>query len=153
MKYFAAIIVSAALLLSFNSCTKCDRFGERAVERGIERAIERGSGGKVDLDVGRDVRIPAGFPNELIPPGGKAITKWSIREKSGAGDVIVFETRASLDRMVAYYEELAGWTVQTTMESTNGTVLMLESGSDKAVVTVAEGEGNKTMVNIVYTKQ
>ncbi len=153
MKYFVAIVASAALLLSFNSCTKCDRFGERAVERGIEKAIERGSGGKVDLDVGRDVRIPVSFPRELIPPGGKAITKWSMRDKTESGDVVVFETRTSLDRLVSYYEGLSGWNVQSSMEGSTGTILVLESGSDKAAITVAEGEDNKTTVNVIYTKQ
>jgi hypothetical protein len=153
MKYFLAITLSVGLLLSLNSCTKCDQLGQRAIERGIAKGIERGTGGQVDIGIGHEVRLPAGFPRELVPPGGKAIAKWSTRNQEGGGDAITFETRTGLDRVISHYENLSGWTSTSNFEGSNGTVMSLEAGSEKAVVTVAEGDKAKTTVSVIYTKE
>lgn len=152
MKYMITIALAACVLVSLNSCTKCDRFGQAALERSIEKGIESATGGQVDVGMGRAVRLPAGFPRELIPPGGKAIAKWSVHNKDEGGDFVTFESSISLDRAISYYENLSGWTAEGNVETSNGTILTLKSGNETGVITIGEAE-RKTTIAVIYSKQ
>ena len=68
-----------ALLVAANvGCMKCgESIAERVAEQAIEGAIEKGSGGNVDIDVGKTVDV-SGCPAYLQYPGAKAIGKWSV---------------------------------------------------------------------------
>ncbi len=154
MKSIVNGVIILFMLFSVDSCFRCDRLMEKAVEKGIEKYAEREAGGKVDVDIGtrRGVRVPSYFPDELIPPGGKAVTKIASRTEEGKGISIVFTTRRSSERIINYYENLKGWEETYTFETGGGVAIGLQSDNRSAMVVIAK-TGNETKVTITYIEK
>lgn len=143
------------LLVAANvGCMKCgESIAERVTEQAIEGALEKGSGGKVDIDVGKSVDV-SGCPAFLQYPGAKAIGKWTMTSGDGTGSVYSFETGDSRDKVAGWFEtscEGQGWKQTATMDTGDGQMLMYGSPDEKQVATVVIGsDKGKTTIAVTY---
>ena len=155
MKKLIYLISASVILILMTDCMKCNNVAERFAEKVIEENIERSSGKKVDIDYGgsgRRVKIPAIFPRQLIPPGGKAINKVRVNTDEGTAITLTFETRRRLERVISFYKNLAGWRSLYTAENAEGTSIALDGDGETAIINIGE-ENSKTIVTVIYTKK
>lgn len=113
----------------------------------------KGDDGTATLRSGTDVPVslPQGFS---LFPGSKVITNTVVNQPDGKGTMVMFETDAPADKVVAHYRDQAksaGFDIQLEM-TTNGTTMI--GGERKAdgsslSVTASAGEGGTTTGQLI----
>lgn len=148
------------------------RIGESAVEK----LIEAQTGGKVDVDTnadgsdvtiktedgsfqysaGGDVKIPDGFPKELIVASDAKLT---FATSSNDGASISYLTNASLDSIFNEYKsKLAGlgWKKEMELTTDENRMLNFSKSTEAAAITIGDNTSSdnpqKTTVSVIYTK-
>jgi hypothetical protein len=151
-----ALVLVLGLMVAVNvGCMKCgEKAAETMVEEGLKKAIEKGSGGKVDVDVGKDVDL-SGLPGILKYPGARGVGKWSMSTKDGAGTNFMLETNDTQQQVKDWYLSSmtgAGYRKAMEMETGDGLVMMFnKEGDDKTVVTVTvAAEDGKTTISVLH---
>ncbi len=152
----AALVLVLGLMVAVNAgCMKCgEKAAETMVEEGLKKAIEKGSGGKVDVDVGKEVDLSE-LPGILKYPGAKAVGKWSVSTEEGAGTNFMLETDNTMQQVKDWYLSSmtsAGYKKAMEMETGDGLVMMFnKEGDDKTAVTVTVAtEDGKTTISVLY---
>jgi hypothetical protein len=157
----AAALALTAVLAGCGSETT----GEFTTEDGetAEYTIDKDSGetsmtlegpdGTATLRSGADVPVslPKGFS---LFPGSKVLSNTVVNQPDGQGTMVMFETKAPADKVVAHYRDqakAAGFDIQLEM-NTNGTMMI--GGERKAdgsslSVTASSGEGSATTGQII----
>lgn len=166
-------IISAVLLLS--GCGPSEWLGKKTGEKIMEKTIESQTGGKVDVDSGKNemtiktdegqvqvsqggqAKIPENFPKELIAAGdAKVIVSTSTENGSSVAYITDEEQQAMLEK---YKSDLIGQGWKKDMELDTGTAKMLNFSKGEQKVTISIGENNskdqseKTMVNVILVKE
>jgi hypothetical protein len=152
----AALVLLLGLMVAVNvGCMKCgEKAMERAFEKGLETAIEKGSGGKADVDVGKDVDLSE-LPDALRYPGAKGVGKWSMSTEEGTGTSFMLETNNTKQQVKDWYLSSmtgAGYKKAMEMETGDGIVMMFKKeGDEKASATITIGtEDDKTTISVLY---
>jgi len=151
-----ALVLVLGLVVAVNvGCMKCgEKAMEEAFEEGLETAIEKGSGGKVDVDVGKEVDLSE-LPGALKYPGAKGVGKWSVSTEDGSGTNFMLETNNTKEQVKDWYISSltgAGYKKAMEMDTGDGLVMMFnKEGDDKTAVTVTVAtEDGKTTISVLH---
>ncbi|MBP9817915.1 hypothetical protein KBC75_04175 [Candidatus Shapirobacteria bacterium] len=160
-----ALVIGCGLVLS--ACGVKDKIEQKVTSKVVEHQIEEQSGGKVKVDDGQitvktddgqvqystgdDVKVPEGFPKELIVG---ANTKMEVAATSDKGYSLTYTTGDTKKDVFDGFLALTsvGWKKEMELNTDSGMMLVL--GKDKLKVTVAmsQTEGTdktSTTVNVV----
>jgi hypothetical protein len=96
------------------------------------------------------VSLPGGF---TLYPGAKVVTNTVVKQADGQGTMVMFETDAAPDKVVAHYREqakTAGFDIQLEM-TTNGAMMIGGERKDGSTlsVTASPGEGSATTGQLI----
>lgn len=101
------------------------------------------------------VSLPQGFS---LFPGSKVVTNTVVKQADGQGTMVMFETDAAADKVIAHYREqakLAGFDIQLEM-NTNGTMMIggeRKSDGSTLSVTASANDGAATTGQLIIGKQ
>ena len=103
-----------------------------------------GKDGTATMRSGADVPVtlPDGFS---LYPGSKVITNTVVNQPDGQGTMVMFETDAAADKVIAHFREqakLAGFDIQLEM-NTNGTQMIGGERKDGATLSVTASPGGE----------
>jgi len=159
-----ALTLAGGAALALAACGS-ETSGEFTTESGenAEYTIDKDSGetsmtikgedGTATMRSGADVPVslPKGFS---LYPGSKVVTNTVVNQPDGQGTMVMFETDAAADKVIAHFREqakAAGFDIQMEM-NTNGTLMI---GGERAgdgstlSVTASPGEGAGTSGQLI----
>jgi uncharacterized lipoprotein len=164
----AALILASGAAVMLAACGS-ETSGEFTTEDGenAEYTIDEDSGetsmtvkgpeGTATLRSGAEVPVslPDGF---TLYPGAKVVTNTVVKQADGQGTMVMFETDAAADKVIAHFREqakLAGFEIQLEM-NTNGTMMIggerKADGSSLSVTANPGGESGTTGQLIIGSK-
>jgi uncharacterized lipoprotein len=100
------------------------------------------------------VSLPQGFS---LFPGSKVVTNTVVKQADGQGTMVMFETDAAADKVIAHFREQAksaGFDIQLEM-NTNGTMMIGGERKDGSTlsVTASFGDDGKTSGQLIIGSQ
>ena len=82
MKKTIILLVAVVFVATFAlACCRPERFTERVIEKAAEEALKKEGGGDVDINVGRDTKVPKDMPKELVYTGAKVTHSLSVQKE------------------------------------------------------------------------
>jgi hypothetical protein len=104
-----------------------------------------GKDGTATMRSGADVPVslPAGFS---LYPGSKVVTNTVVNQPDGQGTMVMFETDAAADKVIAHFREqakAAGFDIQLEM-NTNGTQMIGGESKDGSTLSVTASPGGES---------
>jgi hypothetical protein len=159
-----ALFVAGTAALALAACGS-ETSGEFTTEDGetAEYTVDEDSGetsmtvkgpdGTATLRSGAEVPVslPDGFS---LYPGSKVVTNTVVKQADGQGTMVMFETDAAADKVIAHYREqakAAGFDIQLEM-NTNGTLMIggeRKGDGSTLSVTASAGEGAGTSGQLI----
>jgi hypothetical protein len=157
-----AIILAGSAVLALAACGS-ETSGEFTTEDGenAEYAIDEATGetsmtikgpeGTATLRSGADVPVslPQGFS---LFPGSKVVSNTVVDQPDGKGTMVMFESEAGADKVVAHYRDqakAAGFEVQLEMTTNGTTMIGGERKADGATLSVTATTGDTTTGQII----
>jgi hypothetical protein len=151
-----ALVIAGGAALSLAGCGS-ETSGEFTTEDGenAEYTIDKDSGetsmtiegkdGTATMRSGADVPVslPAGFS---LYPGSKVVTNTVVNQPDGQGTMVMFETDAAADKVIAHFREqakAAGFDIQLEM-NTNGTQMIGGESKDGSTLSVTASPGGES---------
>ncbi|WP_143736857.1 hypothetical protein [Erythrobacter tepidarius] len=148
-----ALAMAGGAALTLAACGS-ESSGEFTTANGeqAEYTIDKGSGetamtikskdGTATMRSGADVPVslPAGFS---LYPGSKVVTNTVVKQPDGQGTMVMFETGAAADEVIAHFREqakAAGFDIQLEM-NTNGTQMIGGERKDGSTLSVTASPG------------
>lgn len=163
-----ALAIAGGAALSLAACGS-ETSGEFTTEDGekAEYTIDQDSGetsmtiegkdGTATMRSGADVPVslPAGFS---LYPGSRVVTNTVVNQPDGQGTMVMFETDAVADKVIAHFREqakAAGFDIQLEMNTNGSHMIGGESteGSTLSVTASPGGESGTTGQLIIGTKK
>lgn len=143
-------------------------------ERAIERAIEGASGGDVDIDIDRDgsmsvtgengeefnakagdnVSLPDNWPSSVSIPSSARLNyagSMNAGDAESVGLSAVYTTKESTTEVAKYFKstlETAGWEIQGTMATGDGSMITATKGEEENVAVYIGSTEDETTVTV-----
>lgn len=138
--------------------------GKKAAEKTVENAIEKSTNGQADVDIskkqvqintngasltaGENVKLPTGFPSDVYVIDGALKSALTLTEDGGYSVTLTTSTSAAAVK-TKYESQIKadGWTVISTIDLPEGSMLTAEKGLRTMSVTMTASNG-ETLVSI-----
>lgn len=143
-------------------------------ERAVERALEQASGGDVDIDIDRDgsmsvtgengeefnvkagdnVSLPDNWPSSVSIPSSARLSyagSMNAGDAESVGLSAVYTTKESTTEVAKYFKstlETAGWEIQGTMATGDGSMLTATKGEEENVAVYIGSTEDETTVTV-----
>ncbi|HRY82463.1 MAG TPA: hypothetical protein P5232_02030 [Candidatus Moranbacteria bacterium] len=165
------------LALIFSGCGAGDAARQKAGEAIMERAIESQTGGKVDINSGKNTmdittgegkmsvsnegegKLPESFPKDIFIFSDAKITL-STSNTTGTGSLSVsYSTKSATqnEAMEKYKTEMtgSGWTKETEMNfgTDQGAIVNFKKDSRSVAVTIGKDENGSTFISVIVVAE
>lgn len=171
MRHVATLLLPL-LLLALAGCGLAEKAVEKATEKAVEKAVEQATGVKVDeqnnsvtitgqdgkeltIKSSEDGKVPEGFPLPIMK-GGKLNTSAEMTSDGKKGWTAEMEFTAGPKEVADFYEQAVkerGMKVTRTDTNSEGSVdivLMGESDTQTAFITVSKYEDEATILTVMW---